>query len=101
MRAIWEPALAGARPEFIGLSEDEVWQAVTEGNGNAIEAEVTRLAVDFFLRFRAYINKMELHHLPPQIMHVRVRHPIERVAVLIMAEYVHLEMGAPPSASRH
>ena len=74
------------------MSEREVWAALgAQEDDNAIEAEVTRLVASFFSRYKTYIEANGLENLPPQIMHVTTRCPIERVAVKIMVRYIETE----------
>ena len=93
--------LAQARAEYESLSEAEVWQEMDEKPDDSVAAEVTRLAVDFFMQFRAYMRVRELLRLPPQVMHVCARCPIERVAVIIMVGYMRAETGVPPLVTVH
>lgn len=91
-----------ANPAFIHLSEREIWAALgAQENDNAIEAEVTRLVVSFFERYKTYIEANGLQHLPPQIMHITTRCPIERVAVLIMARYIETEAWDKAKTTHH
>lgn len=96
---VW--AFPKANPEFIHLSEREVWAALgAPENGPAVEAEVMRLVVSFFDRYTSYVEANGLQSLPPQMMHITTRCPIERVAVLIMVRYV-LTTGESNPALRH
>jgi hypothetical protein len=78
--------LPSARPEFRNLSEAEVWETI---NGDpfqesAITAEVTRLVVQYTVWLKGCLDQRG--DVPPSVMHVEVRWPIERVAVLVMAK---------------
>ena len=73
-----------ARPEFIFLTESEVWRALH--SENIISAEVQRILEAFHIRFTDYMHETNRPNLPPQIMHIAVRCPIERVAVELMAD---------------
>lgn len=88
-------------PEFTHLSEREVWTALdrqADDNAIEIEAEVRRLVASFFNRYKAYIEANGLENLPPQIMHITTRCPIERVAVLIMVRHIETAtMDMPPT----
>lgn len=76
--------LTAAQPQFVFLSESEIWQSLhTE---NEVSAEVERLARLFHKRFLEYTENTQRHHLPAQVMQVVTRCPIERVAVQIMAD---------------
>lgn len=81
------PGLPAARPEFTALSEAEVWKAVDDDSGNnRIAAEVTRLVAGYAIALKARVDRHG--NVPPQILHVRVQSPIERVAVLMMMGFV-------------
>ena len=74
--------MPAARPEFTHLSEAEVLKAI-EDDG-PIAAEVTRLVAALTVRLMA---SRERHgQAPGWGMRVQVKCPIERVAVLMMAE---------------
>ena len=73
-----------ARPQYIHLSETEVWKAIAEDDGGSVGAEVTRLVAEFTIRLMACADRHG--HAPSCGMQIRVRCPIERVAVLMMAE---------------
>jgi len=64
-----------ARPEFVRLTEAEVWRGMNDA-GSAIEAEVTRLVGLLTIRLMASSPGMR----------VRARCPIERAAVIMLAE---------------
>jgi hypothetical protein len=64
-----------ARPEFIHLTEAEVWRGMDDA-GSAVEAEVTRLVGLLTIRLMASGCGMR----------VRARCPIERVALVMLAE---------------
>ncbi|MFN7112849.1 MAG: hypothetical protein ACK4PK_00640 [Alphaproteobacteria bacterium] len=91
-----------ANPEFLYLSEREVWQALdSRADLNAIEAEVTRLVARFFTQYKNYIEANGLDNLPPHIMHVAASCPIERVAVKIMVRYIETEAWDRMDRTRH
>jgi hypothetical protein len=69
-----------ARPEFIHVSEGEVWAAIENDDGGPIVAEATRLAMELVKRLRA-----RAENVPECGVQVRVRCPIERVVVLMMS----------------
>lgn len=73
-----------ARAEFMHVSEAEVWEAIAEDDCGSIGAEVTRLVAEFTVRLMACADRHG--HAPGCGMQVRVRCPIERVTVLMMAE---------------
>jgi hypothetical protein len=64
-----------ARPEFVHLTEAEVWRGMDDVD-SAVEAEVTRLVGLLTIRLMASGCGMR----------VRTRCPIERVALLMLAE---------------
>lgn len=73
-----------ARPEFMHLSEAELWEAIAEDDCGSIGAEVTRLVAELTIRLMACADR---HGDAPSCgMQIRVRFPIESVAVLMMAE---------------
>ena len=63
-----------ARPEFVHLTEAEVWRGMDDAG--TIEAEVTRLVALLTIRLMASECGMR----------VRARCPIERAAVVMLAE---------------
>ena len=73
-----------ARPEFVRLSEAEVWKAMGDGTGGAIEAEVTRLVAAFTVCLMACAERQG--QAVGGGMVIEPRCPIERVALLVMAE---------------
>jgi hypothetical protein len=90
-----------ARPEFTCLSEAEVWNAIN-GNDcaeNPITAEVTRLVANYTARFMVCARQYE--NVPPQIMFVRARWPIERVAVLLLVGLVGAKGEFAAGVTRH
>ena len=42
-----------ARPQFVNLSEAEVWKAIAQDAGGSVEAEVTRLLAELTKRLMA------------------------------------------------
>jgi hypothetical protein len=42
-----------ARPQFVHLSESEVWKAIAEDAGGSVGAEVTRLVAELTIRLMA------------------------------------------------
>ncbi len=73
-----------ARPEFVHLPEAEIWNAL-DGACGAIEAEVTRLVAQFTMRLMAR-GAPQGRDAGCGMLRIDVRCPIERVAVLMMAE---------------
>lgn len=94
-----DACLPAARPEFRNLSESEVWNAIKDDAfaDNPITAEVTRLVVAYMCTFKACAKRKG--PVPPDILHVEVHWPIERVAVLMVMSYIETETGAPPWAT--
>lgn len=75
--------MPAARPEFVHVSEAEVWAAIENDDGGPIEAEVTRLVIEMARRLKAHAKNE-----PECGMQVRPRCPIERVAVSMMSACV-------------
>ena len=69
------------RPQFVHLSEAEVWKAIAEDADGSVEAEVTRLVAELTVRLMACAGDGP----GPGGMQVRAPRPIERVAVLMLA----------------
>jgi len=88
-----------ARPEFLNLSEAEVWDAINTDDDSDIAAEVTRLACAFWERFQA-LARRDKQPLP-SLTKISVQCPIERVAVIIMLGYVDAEAGSMPQVTQH
>jgi hypothetical protein len=95
----WVLAFSETRSEFAHLSEAEVWAAINENGESPISCEVTRLVCCFWKRFQDCARKH--HNVPPHIMHVAVRYPIERVAVIMMIGFIESETGISPQITWH
>lgn len=93
--------LPAARPEFIHLSEAEVWKTVDEDpwQCNAISGEVTRLVVQCMGTFKAHFGQDG--YVPPRILRIETRCPIERVAVLLVVKFVQIEGGGACEVTVH
>lgn len=90
-----------ARPEFVGLSECDVWDAI-EGDhygDNPITCEVTRLGAEFLTKFKAFAD--ERGCVPIGVLQVDARCPIERVAILTLLRYVEARSGGAHSGAVH
>ena len=86
-----ELEMISARPEFQALTEAEVFEGLRDDEC-PIACEVTRLIVNFFVKFRSLVR---VHgSVPPHAMHVAARCAIEKVAVVILVEYVRVETAA-------
>ena len=85
--------IPSARPEFRELPAADVWKAVGGRNPdvNPVAAEVTRLAVAYLAAFKDHADR---HGNTPHVLQVRVRWPIERVAVLLVVRFMEAEGGA-------
>ncbi len=85
--------IPSARPEFRHLVAAEIWKAVGSGNASAdpLAAEVTRLAVAYLAAFKA---RADQHGIAPHVLQVRVRWPIEKVALLLVVRFMEAEGGA-------
>jgi len=93
--------LPAARPEFIALSEAEVWKAVHDdpGQQHPIAGEVTRLVTRYMAEFMAYFDQRGCE--PPRILRVQARCPIEKVAVLMVVTFVEAEAGTACPVTFH
>lgn len=88
-----------AKPEFAHLSEEEVWAAMDRNDDNRIACEVTRLICCLWKRFSGCAKQYK--NIPPEILHVSVCCPIERVAVMVLIGYVRSETGSAASLMLH
>ena len=81
-------SLCSARPEFVDLSEDDIWEAMAgdDYGENPITCEVTRLGAEFVARFKAYAD--EHRPAPAEVLRVDAHCPIERVAIVTILRYV-------------
>jgi len=79
-----------ARPEFWNVPEAEVWAAVAEASGNSVEGEVARLAVGYLAVFQRHAAELGG---AADVLHVRPRWPVERVALLLVG-FIEFEGGA-------
>ncbi|MDP2205176.1 MAG: hypothetical protein Q8K65_02610 [Alphaproteobacteria bacterium] len=94
-------AFPRACPEFARLSEEEVWAALLESDDSRVTVEVTRLVCGFWVQWRGYLRGAGLSSLPPELLHIATRCPIERVAVVIMIGYLESETGGVAGITRH
>jgi hypothetical protein len=85
--------LPAARPEFINLSEAEVRKVIDEDpwQCNPITGEVTRLVVQCMTKFKAHFGQPG--YVPPRILRIEARCPIEKVAVLLVVRFMEAEAG--------
>jgi len=93
--------LPAARPEFMNLSEADVWKAIADDpeQGTRIAGEVTRLMVQCMGTFKAHFGQDG--YVPPRILRIETRCPIEKVAVLLVVEFVHIEGGVACEVTVH
>lgn len=89
------PEAPAARPEFTGLAEAEVWDALEHDTDGKVAAEVTRLIASYTLLMKACAARHG--PVPPEVLHVSVRWPIERVAVLMLVMFLQSEGRAAVS----
>lgn len=85
--------LPAARPEFINLSEAEVWEVI-DGDAfgkNPITAEVTRLGAQCMTKFKAHFGQPG--YVPPRVLRIEARCAIEKVAVLMVVRFIEAEAG--------
>lgn len=75
-----------AKPEFTGLTEDEVWKTLRADpeNEQAVTAEVNRLVAVYTTMYMDCVKRNG--PVPPHVLYVRAEWPIERVAVSIVVE---------------
>ena len=73
------------REEFKFYTESQIREEF-EMEDSRVAAEVTRLVCLCTLRIKAYMEKYG--YVPPHILHIRIRWPIEKVAMQLVAEYV-------------
>lgn len=85
------PETPAARPEFTGLSEAEVLDALKQDEDGVIAAEVTRLVARYTMLLKACAERYPT--APPEMLHVTVRWPIEKVAVLTLLELCKAEQA--------
>ncbi len=88
-----------AKPEFARFSEAEVWAAIDRNDDNRIACEVTRLICCFWKKFLDCAKKYQ--NIPPEILHVSVHCPIERVAVVMLTDYIRSGTGHPLNLTLH
>ena len=93
--------LPAARPEFMNLSEADVWKAIEDDpwQCNPVTGEVTRLVVQCMGTFRAHFGQDG--YVPPRILRIETRCPIERVAMLLVVKFVQVEGGAACEVTVH
>jgi hypothetical protein len=77
------PDLCRPKPEFLTLSEPDIWKSLESGQINPVLTEVTRLVAGYLAIFRASAEKGGA--LP--LFEARARSPIEKVAILMAAAY--------------
>lgn len=80
------PSSVGARPEFIGLTEDAVRQILRADveNEQPVTAEVNRLVAVYTALYLDCVKRNG--PIPPYVLYVRAEWPIERVAVSIVVD---------------
>jgi hypothetical protein len=80
------PLPASAKPEFTGLTEDEVWLILRADpeSEQVVTAEVNRLVAAYTTMYMDCVKRNG--PVPPHVMYVRAEWPIERVAVAIVVE---------------
>ena len=93
--------LPAARPEFTNLSEAEVWKAVDEDpeQRTRIAGEVTRLVACYWSSFKAHFHQHR--YVPPRLLRVEARCPIEKVAILLVVRFVEDEAGTACPITLH
>jgi hypothetical protein len=80
MTVVLEP-----KPEFQSLSAEAVVEALEDPNpANPVVAEIERLIAAYTEDFSRHVER--LGYIPPHILHVKVRWPIEAVAMRLTKE---------------
>jgi hypothetical protein len=75
------------KAEFRGLAEDAVIAALQDRDpANPIAIEVARLVVAYTSNFERHVEK--LGRIPPDILHIKARWPIEAVAMRLTTEVI-------------
>lgn len=90
-----------ARPEFVALSEEDVWDAIADDDygESPITGEVTRLGAELLAQFKSYAD--ERGAVPLGVVKIEARCPIERVAILTLLRYVDVHRGGVRSSAIH
>jgi len=84
------------KPEFRTLGEDAVVVALQDPNpANPIAVEVSRLIAAYTNNFKRHVER--LGRVPPDILHLKPRWPIEAVAMRLTTETIR-EILAPSMA---
>ena len=80
------PTSISAKPEFTGLTEDEVWKTLRADpeSEQAVTAEVNRLVAVYTTMYMDCVKRNG--SVPPHVLYVRAESPIERVAVSIVVD---------------
>jgi hypothetical protein len=85
--------LPAARPDFINLSEAEVWEVIDSDalGKNPITSEVTRLVAQCMTKFNGHFNQPG--YVPPRVLRIEARCPIEKVAALMVVRFIEGKRG--------
>jgi hypothetical protein len=91
-------ALPAARPEFRNVTAAEAWAAVAWSRGDSVELEVARLAIGYLAAFQRHAARLDG---APDVLQVGARWPVERVALLLVVEFIEAQGGAARPVGVH
>ena len=82
--------LSPPREEFQKLSEGEILSALKKPSKrkNPVAEEVARLVAEYIAHFKSYVLQ---HGTEPFLVQIKIRWPIERIAVRLMADTLQTE----------
>lgn len=83
------------KPEFQSLTEDAVVAAIAGRDPkNPVAVEVARLITAYKENFLRHVKRVG--YLPPHILHVKARCPIEAIALRLTTENIREAITQPP-----
>jgi len=83
-----------SKPEFHPLAEDAVVAALQDPDpANPIAIEVARLIDGYTRNFHAHVQ--QLGRIPPEILRINPRWPIEAVAMRLTTEVIRETLASP------
>ena len=86
------------KSEYRDLAEDAVVAALQDPDPtNPIALEVARLIAAYTRNFERHVEKMG--RIPPDILHIKPRWPIEAVAMRLLTEEIREILAQPPEES--
>jgi hypothetical protein len=88
--------LPAARPEFMNLSEADVWKAIADDpwQCNPVTGEVTRLVVQCMSKCKAHFHQHGYES--PRVLLITAGCAIEKVAVLLFVRFIEAEAACCP-----